>query len=634
MTKIKKYSIFLESFFGIGAKKDTSYYYSSRFRLILKAIAASGDTVAQNLIYAEDSNQVRDDITFIDIGSTESVVSFIQLNRLSKIAELENDVNKSKWTVDDIVRYRWRNSQDDLSSKGWTDQRTEISIGRFVNRVFQKAKVTSSPDRVEKFVNLYKSRIKMSSNIDDVFEIVKGEDIRKWYLEDNYSSGRGQLANSCMRYERCQKYLDIYVKNTDVCQLLIIKDEDGKLLGRSLIWKLTDGKYYMDRQYTNIDADMELYKEYAKKNGWRYYDDKDYKEIRVQLTTKTYDCYPYMDSFVVYNYKDGILSTNGDLWGESNNGWWKLQNTNGTYTSDKVVYSDYNDEYLPMEDAVYCDDISDWVRPDQAIYVEYKERYYWSESDEVCWSDYHSQYYLVEDAIFSEYMQDWLDANHVITCYVSSIEEIDIPDDMINMTKKVDIDGDKICLINAIMIDPFTDKWIFKLDKIKLYYCEDNNTYVSEEDSQGLNIDKGNIKLETKSNYIISKIVDVDINDLIKYLQDLKLNNDIKEKMEKYSLPIKPIDVSFQLVKLAIILLSDDSNRNAYFKYKNVEITRGIESHNKSLFLEFIDEDTYKKITRVDWTYYLKFADIFLYDIITDKKILKVYTALKFIQKS
>ena len=77
MNRLEKYNSFLENIFGFG-KKEIPYFYSTRFRTILKAIAAYGNSIAQSLVYAEDIRQISDDITFIDIGSSESVVSFIQ----------------------------------------------------------------------------------------------------------------------------------------------------------------------------------------------------------------------------------------------------------------------------------------------------------------------------------------------------------------------------------------------------------------------------------------------------------------------------------------------------------------------------------------------------------------------------
>ena len=105
---------------------------------------------------------------------------------------------------------------------------------------------------IKKFNNAVKSK---RENIFKDFKIVKDEDIRKYYLYESYESDNHTLGGSCMRYEKCQKYLDIYVKNPEVCQLLILKSDDDKdkIKGRALIWKLTNGEYYMDRIYLKFN---------------------------------------------------------------------------------------------------------------------------------------------------------------------------------------------------------------------------------------------------------------------------------------------------------------------------------------------------------------------------------------------
>ena len=188
------------------------------------------------------------------------------------------------------------------------------------------------------------------------------------------------------------------------------------------------------------------------------------------------------------------------------------------------------------------------------------------------------------------------------------------------------------------MLDPFTDKWVFKTDKVKLYYCKEKDMYLCEDDINELEVDRNNTILEAQSNYIISKIGIVDMGDqrtLIEYLHNLKLNDNIKSKIEKY-FPLrsnKSVDISFQLIKLAIILQTSDSNRNDYFKQRIRNGYDDLET-NSTIFLKFIDIDTYSNLSISNWYNYLSFADKFLYEIITDKDILKIYMALNFIQKS
>ena len=134
---VKNYQAFLEAFFGFG-KKNVPYYFSDRFRKVLRTLADNRDEVAQQLIYAEDSNQVEDDITLIDLTEKEDMVSFIQLNRMERFRK-EDDTFFTADEFVDYIRKVWRYTEKSLQHKGWTEQRTEISIGRFVNRFYQKA---------------------------------------------------------------------------------------------------------------------------------------------------------------------------------------------------------------------------------------------------------------------------------------------------------------------------------------------------------------------------------------------------------------------------------------------------------------------------------------------------------------
>ena len=194
--------------------------------------------------------------------------------------------------------------------------RGSIKIGRLVNRLLDLAykevdtinnlkRSDYSASDVEKFVNEYTAKVLFNSKIKDSFEIVNGEDIRYWYLEDRYKKNTGQLGSSCMRYKSCQTYLDIYVENPDVCNLLILRDGDF-ILGRALLWTDTNNKKWIDRVYTYKDTYNNLFSNWAKNNG---YDDayRTEDKIMIKLIDKArYDEYPYMDTFRYFKvYEDG-----------------------------------------------------------------------------------------------------------------------------------------------------------------------------------------------------------------------------------------------------------------------------------------------------------------------------------------
>ena len=638
---VKNYQAFLEAFLGFG-KKNVPYYFSDRFRKVLRTLGDNRDEVAQQLIYAEDSNQVEDDITLIDLTEKEDMVSFIQLNRMERFRKEDDTFTADEFV--DYIRKVWRYTDKSLKHKGWTEQRTEISIGRFVSRVYQKAKIVPDAAKVEKFVNSYKTRIKMINDVESLFEFVRGEDIKKWYLEDNYQYNRGQLSNSCMRYQKCQDYFDIYTKNPEVCQLLILKGEDeNKIIGRALVWKLKNGQTYMDRQYCNNDSDMNLYVEFAKKKGWSYYSGLSKETLEVQLKSQEIKKFPYMDTFVCYNHKKHLLSDDEDLWPED--GWWKLQNTNGTYLTDEVVYSEWNGEYIQRQEAVFCRDVNDWLRNDQAIYLEYKDLWYSPESDEVCWSDYDEEYYHIDDAIYSEYLETYLFTDRSIVAFVTSDDEMAIPSEMSHLVKKIEINGEeKNCFIPAIMINPLTGEWCFKKDTIKLVFSTQLNSYVREEEanSKDLEIQKSKYKRISLAEYFANKIEDVEPEDLLNYLIKLEptqkvLNkiNDFYKNSRAYYLRDESTYTTlekFQILKAALWFGYDISNRNSYFKvYDNNKSNQPFLRSNEEILLEFMSTNTYSKIySQGFWRTFLEDCEFFVFDIIEDPEKLKIYYSLKY----
>ena len=423
---IDRYDKFIEgiSFF----KKECMYYYSDRFHKILLEMNQYRDVGAQILIFAKQNSKILDDITLIDIDDKDDSVTFIQVNRLSRIKESENEgsSNLVGWIFN-----KWSKSYIDLDFDGWKVQRTSIGIGRFLTRVAEKSKNKISDSEKEEFVNLYKSRFKILKNSDDYFEMCQGDDIKKWYLESNYSINKGQLSSSCMRYERCQDYFDIYTMNPDVCRLLILYGEDrSKIIGRSIIWKLnsTDEKYYMDRIYTNLDSDIKVFENYANKNGWMLYNNIMSKgeKIEVKVNNIDYIKYPYMDTLYLYNPSIGILSNDIAICKTTNKeGWYRIQSVEGKYESmSELKWSNYHDRYISIEDSVWCVDIDDWVGFNHAIYLEYKDEYV-SDDCDVTYSDYDNLYYYDDDVVYSDCFRFFIYRPLAVKVFVNDSDHID-----------------------------------------------------------------------------------------------------------------------------------------------------------------------------------------------------------------
>jgi hypothetical protein len=214
------------------------------------------------------------------------------------------------------------------------DKEGKVAIGDYSYKRYKDRKDYKVSD-IEKFVNAFISSAEFIKNAFDYFDVVKGEEIKKWYLHIFYVNDSGELGQSCMKYDRCQEYFDIYIENPDVCSLLILKDpvDNGlswtsSIHGRALLWILDDGTKYMDRVYTNRNGLDGLFEKWGDENGYKSKYANDSTKKSVNVVVKNYDKYPYMDTFKFYYSEAGILSSTPD---DSDKEVMRLVDTNGGY---------------------------------------------------------------------------------------------------------------------------------------------------------------------------------------------------------------------------------------------------------------------------------------------------------------
>lgn len=265
-------------------------------------------------------DQIIDDnlVDFVYSKDFGEIIRKIKNNKISKSIILSYDNLKSPISYidstkdDDIISYLPGNiSKDTTDSESWSHNRRQTTrIGRMVKKIFGEE---FTETEIEDFVNKYKSIQRENKTF---FKIVKGEDIRKYYSEKNVVSD-GELGNSCMRYSRCQDYLDLYVENPKKIRLLLLfsKDNENVAIGRSLLWKVDypkKGNLLMDRIYTTNAADKNLFVRYAKDNGiYLSFNDTDRgynKNFYTKLKPVDYEFYPYLDTLFLYQPKTGIIT--------------------------------------------------------------------------------------------------------------------------------------------------------------------------------------------------------------------------------------------------------------------------------------------------------------------------------------
>ena len=269
--------------------------YADEFLLLLKDINKTKPCeVSKYLIAIEDELR---DITYIDVDPEDEMITFVSQKKLNYLLDkLEDKLKKDLIEMD----VHWEVVFIKQHIYGKTLCITKMKVGRFIKKISN-----FNDKQVEIFVNIFKGFLKAKKDTSR-FHIVEGEDIRKYYLDESYCYDKGQLGASCMRHQKCQKMLDIYVNNPDICKLLILKGfETDNIMGRALIWTLDDGKKYLDRVYTNLDSDMFFFEEYAKTLGCVtsyeiINDSHPFVELKIKPVNQEFDFYPFMDTFRYY----------------------------------------------------------------------------------------------------------------------------------------------------------------------------------------------------------------------------------------------------------------------------------------------------------------------------------------------
>lgn len=312
-------------------KKKCKLFITPAFKKILDSISLSGDFQSReiaNYIKNIDTQDVnRFDISYIDINKDKpDYVTFLPSQRAWR---------EMGWSSQEEADVPPSPNSPIWNAKGRQDSRMIPFLTKICDDSFQLS-------AMEKFVIKFKAEIQGLS-IFDKFKLITGEEIRHWYACSNYykdPNGKdGGLPGSCMRYDgvsdergrNTQPFLDIYCKNPDKCSMLILTNEENKLIGRALVWKGLRKPYdenkkptlwLMDRIYTNRASDYELFKKYAKGQGWLYKPDqtaqcdsymdgdKKYnKSMSIVIKPSEYKYYPFMDTFRYYNPKTGRLSS-------------------------------------------------------------------------------------------------------------------------------------------------------------------------------------------------------------------------------------------------------------------------------------------------------------------------------------
>jgi hypothetical protein len=408
--------------------QESILYFSPDLRKKLKKMKLD---ISQELLNTE-TQDIKDDITFIDVDKD----GYVSYNTMKNAAKFFSE--KYPHLVDTIQNQVNVNLADEIFGRDksgtgaeigvYTKSRNRIKFGRLINKILP-GKFT--PGQIEEFSNKWKSILE---NAGEKIQVVEGDDIAYWYKSENYKEQKGTLGSSCMR-GNSEDTFKIYTMNPDLCKMIIITDND-ELVARAIVWKVTEKsvgnwEWFMDRQYSISDDYVERLRNYAIEQGWAYkthnnhhsYSNVSWKEsedtirsqsgikMKIQLAPYRkdgydrydYRNYPYVDTFRRYDPHTGWLF-NDD---EQVDGCYLLDDTGGGYSECETgVWSDWHDERIPEDEAVYSDVVDSYLWSDRAVEVSRGSRRYrgWYPEghDDLTYDEWIDEYINVNDAVYSD----------------------------------------------------------------------------------------------------------------------------------------------------------------------------------------------------------------------------------------
>ena len=507
MKTLSRYNDFLLDMIAEKASNGEVYIViSDRLKATLSAV---DHPIARRII--ESSNGIDDkaSITYIDIDdsdpSKKDIVSFMTSSKVINLIK-KHTKNSGNDNVENIAMYMNGPSLYQSVDVFHTNGRSSTRIGRVVKKLYGSEFKDSGDDGkdIESFVRMYKAARSFSS-----FELVSGEKIRYWYLQDRYVKGGGDLNGSCMRYDYTQRYLEFYVENPDKVSLLILKDaqDEEKIRGRALVWKLDEPsrRTFMDRIYFVNDYEIELFKQYARQNKWMYKSrqNMDPSALVVDTITGTQEYvelvvndiidpgegrYPFMDTMRYLDADYGVLSNESYIMeGEVRT----LNSTSGTYEEHCEDWSDYYDQCVDddMETGAltWCELGSDYRYSGDCYYSDFYDEYVaydYAQNDMIetdLYEDENDIYRLEQDVIRTcegyrtdeTYASKHLRYSKMAECYTSNDAYSKHLDDWVPLNDAVEVCLDAECTQTDYFFEIGEEDKYWHSEKTKRRYVND-----------------------------------------------------------------------------------------------------------------------------------------------------------------
>lgn len=202
---------------------------------------------------------------------------------------------------DEYTKFSISEKEGMIELSNSTGKKVEIKFGRFLRKTLNKVQIELSDSELEKMYNQF-----ILHQNKQLIEIVfyKGDDILKGYTKSLQMPNTLSLAGSCMNDK--YTFLELYTKNTDIVQLAAFYNHgDSRILARCIIWKIDENTYVHDKIYFAHDwIDGAFKSALSSQNIKSIYT---YPYLILKLDKYRFKHYPYMDSFNLFDKKNGCL---------------------------------------------------------------------------------------------------------------------------------------------------------------------------------------------------------------------------------------------------------------------------------------------------------------------------------------
>lgn len=426
----------------------------SRFVEILECTDEKLPIGFKGISLSEDSDYYDQQVglgTIISYYDYDNYVYRIEWENGSTNCYRKSDIKNHPVILDTLSDYKVEitHYQDESYRKKYAYM---TSPGKFI----QKLNLGFSDKEIQEFFSIF-LRDDVALTAEGVrFELVNGNLIKDYYLGDNYASASGNLGNSCMRYANTQEFVAIYSKFPDKIHMLtLLTNEGNKVAGRAIVWTCFNAEdnseiTFMDRIYVNNSNHEEFFKFYAQKHGWWYktyqtysnpdefmvpcngYTDSVEKEITICLDIDGDEYFPYLDTFASGDFDGmGLKLHNSDSYDLNFH-----DTEGGPLANDNKVHSSYYDTDLDEDDAVYSEELGDYITSCDAVtvitgisgsrdYTSYMPDDHediveingtWYLKELCTWSDYYNEYIFGDDVVSINDGEDYVYADDTYYC--------------------------------------------------------------------------------------------------------------------------------------------------------------------------------------------------------------------------